>query len=350
MRGQIYQGRGSQGHNANSIHLGGGPAPGSYGYGALLSSGHVLTQGLPSAPPHLAGVGAGRRQPGKKKGGGGGQGSHQQPQITEKAVRRAAAAGRADEALTGFNHLVHAGRIDTQTFQMVGIVAVKAGRLRALSEAAKLAGTKLGGRPLIQLAILHTIVSSLTIHCVKEAGEDGHCVGDLVQHLTACTDFTEGEQFRRYYARLATGLMHEYIDEASGALERTRNVAVDALVRMGSCHADVTCTAGLKSGEVKCLLPMGSGAVDERRGISGGDLLAFVPYPAQGYENPTPIEAEVAVVLSREIIVKLTEQEDQDKLLAPGRRCVTAIVGMLLQPMWACVSVLSACLRSEFLC
>ena len=74
----------------------------------------------------------------------------------------------------------------------------------------------------------------------------------------------EGEQFRRYYARLATGLMHEYIDEASGALERTRNVAVDALVRMGSCHADVTCTAGLKSGEVKCLLPMGSGAVDER--------------------------------------------------------------------------------------
>jgi hypothetical protein len=95
---------------------------------------------------------------------------------------------------------------------------------------------------------------------------------------------------------------------------------------------------------------MGSGAVDERRGISGGDLLAFLPYPAQGYENPTPIEAEVAVVLSREIIVKLTEQEDQDKLLAPGRRCVTAIVGMLLQPMWACVSVLSACLRSEFLC
>ena len=90
----------------------------------------------------------------------------------------------------------------------------------------------LGGRPLIQLAILH-IMSSLTIHCVKEAGEDGHCVGDLVQHLTACTDFTEGEQFRQYYARLATGLMHEYIDEASRALERTRNVAVDALVRMG---------------------------------------------------------------------------------------------------------------------
>jgi hypothetical protein len=172
----------------------------------------------------------------------------------------------------------------------------------------------LRGRPVMQLAFLHSILASVTIHCVHE----DDAVGDLVQALADLTEFQGGDHLREYFRKIATGLLHEYVDEARSALERSRNVPVDALVRMGTCHADATCQPGLKSGEIKCSIPMGSGG-DERRGISGGDLLAVTPYPPSGYEE-APIEAEVAAVLSREIIIKVSDKSDQDKLLAAGRR------------------------------
>ena len=275
-------GGGGAGFNANMMPLGGG-------------GGHMG----PWVPPPL---------PMGFPGGGGGQ-------FSGKAVRRAADAGRIEEALHGMGVLVRMGQVESQTFGMVGAAAVKGGRVRALVEVVQSARDAMRGRPALQLAILHSILSSVTLHCVAE---DEH-LSDLVQALTEVTEFTEGEHFRAYYRRIATGLLHEYVDEARAALERSRSVAVDALERMGSCHANVTCQPGLKAGEIKCSIPFGSGGGEERRGISGGDLVAFAPFPAAGYDV-APIEAEVAAVLSREIIVKVPDKAEHDKLMAPGRR------------------------------
>jgi len=229
-------------------------------------------------------------------------------------VRRAADAGRVEEALHGMGVLVRMGEVESQTLGMVGSAAVKGGKVRGLVDVVYSARDALRGRPALQLAILHSIMSSVTLHCVVE---DEH-LSELVQVLTDVTEFTEGEHFRVYYRRIATGLLHEYVDEARAALERSRTVAVDALERFGTCHANITCQPGQKAGEVKCSLPFGSGGGEERRGISGGDVVAFTPFPTVGYD--LPIEAEVAVVLSREIVVKVPDKTDYEKLMAPGRR------------------------------
>ena len=235
--------------------------------------------------------------------------------MSAKNVRRAADAGRVDEALHGMAALVRMGQVEAQTFGMVGASAVKAGKVRSLTELVGVTRESLRGRPVLQLAILHSILSSITIHCVAE---DDH-VSDLVRSLADVTDFSEGEHFRQYFCRIATGLCHEYVDEARAALERARNVSIDALVRMGACHAGVTCQNGLKAGEIKCSIPMGSGGGEDRRGISGGDLLALSVYPPTGYDE-APIEAEVAAVLRSEIIIKVSDQNDRAKLLTPGGR------------------------------
>jgi hypothetical protein len=60
---------------------------------------------------------------------------------------------------------------------------------------------------------------------------------------------------------------------------------------------------------------MGSGGGENVRGISAGDLVGISPY-SPGTSSEQVIEAEVALVLSREIVVKVSEKADQDKLLA----------------------------------
>ena len=103
--------------------------------------------------------------------------------------------------------LVRMGDIEGQTLALVGSAAVKAGRVRELSDVIMSARDMLRGRPVLQLAILHSILSSVTLHCV---GEEDY-LSELLHGLTDVTDFTEGDQFRTYYRRIATGLVHEYV-------------------------------------------------------------------------------------------------------------------------------------------
>lgn len=280
----------------------GGPTPphrggGSFNPYAMPMGGAGVVHGhgqwaLPVPPGPMGvyggggGYGGGRGGNGKKNKVGGGVG---QNQLSAKNVRRAADAGRVDEALHGMTRLVQMGCIESQTFGMVGAAAVKAGKVRALADMVNNARETLRGRPVLQLAILHSILTSVTINCVAE---DEH-VSELVRGLTDVTEFTEGDHIRAYFTRIATGLLNEYIDEARAALDRSRTVSVDALVRMGNCHADVTCQPGLKAGEIKCSIPMGAGGGEERRGISGGDLVGFSPYPPTGYGNEGVIEVDI---------------------------------------------------------
>ena len=273
---------------------------------------------LPPAPKSQKAIGHGGNGGGgnkKNKGGVGGIGQHA-PVANAKLVRRMADAGRVEEAIQGMYELVRMGQIESQTFGMVGAAAVKAGSVRALVGVVNAARDALRGRPVLQLAILHSILTSVTINCVAE---DEH-VSELVEGLADVTEFTEGDNYRNYFKRIATGLLNEYVDEARAALERSRKVSVDALVRMGNCHADITCQSGQKSGEIKCLIPMGSGGGENVRGISAGDLVGISPY-SPGTSSEQVIEAEVALVLSREIVVKVSEKADQDKLLASASQC-----------------------------
>jgi hypothetical protein len=316
-------GGGGAGSNPNMMPLGGH-------FNASMTpsgAGNCASQGR-SHPYYKGGFQAARGWPYTNGGNGGQSKKGKKPAPPQqmgaknvaKNVRRAADTGQVEEALRLMDQLVRMGHVEPQALGMVGMVAVKAGRLKEFADILRAAKDTLRGQTVLQLNILHSLLSSVTIHCVDDYNERDEVVDDLVKLLCDVTDFSQGAHFRVYYCRIATGLLHEYVDEARSALERSRSVPVDTLVRMGACHTDVTCAPGLKAGEIKCTLPNISAYSEDRRGISSGDLVAIVPAHAaeHGVAAPAPLEAEVAAVLSRDLVLKVPDKKDQNRLLAHG--------------------------------
>ena len=112
--------------------------------------------------------------------------------------------------------------------------------------------------------------------------------------VSACI-FSEGEEHKAYFRRQVRASILEFMEEAFSAHRRILEMPIENLYRMGLSAVGITCSKGIKKGEVKCDNGQFYNGSDNRS-ITPGVTVGFSPYGADGVPSQETIECEVKMV------------------------------------------------------